>query len=461
MSLLAPERSSGGRIVAPRWQDAVARHPLLLLAGFAMLASVAAWLRIPPLARDTLWAEDGREFLQGAIDGGPLESLVVPYAGYLHTVPRLLASFVVSFVPVSGWAIAMTAGSCLVAGVLAAAVFVATRDVVRWVPARVAIASLIVVAPLAPREVLGNAANLHSLFLFALFWIALARPRGRGESIGLAAVALLGALTEVQSLFLLPLLLVRLRDRRRMPVRAALLLGMAAQAVVALTFPRGGSGNPSDSPLSIAFGYLINAVMPLAVPQTSIGPVAAATGPLVGILLLLPLVASLVFVLRHGRPIQRQAVIALALGSILIYTASVVANPHPFYDYATLTRAGLEQLWLVRYGVVPSMMLAAVPLVALAVAVARRRLRPRGTSMTAVRVLAGVSALLMLSVLLQFIPQDTRRWSGPAWQPQLAAAAEACETLPSSSRVALNETLGWQVSVPCGRLVPERRRPLH
>jgi hypothetical protein len=221
----------------------VVRHPVVGVVLIAVVAALAAWQRIPAIARDTLWAEDGRIFVQGAMDRGPIASLFIPYAGYVHTVPRLIASAVVSFVPVTGWALGMTAGACLVAGILAATVFVATRGIIRWMPARLVLAALTVLAPLAPREVLGDATNLHSLFLWTLFWIVLAAPRTRTSTIGLAVVGLLGALTEVQSLLLLPLLLVVvvLRDRRsgrgwerarrewaRWIPRAAVLLGATA-----------------------------------------------------------------------------------------------------------------------------------------------------------------------------------------------------------------------------------------
>jgi hypothetical protein len=458
VTILAPDQSSRSAAPASRWAR-LSSHPTLLVIVISALAALAAWLRLPAIARDTLWAEDGRNFLQGAIDHGPLASLFIPYAGYLHTVPRLIASAVVSWLPLADWALGMTAGACLVAGILAGAVFVATRALVRWLPARIALASLVVLAPLAPREVLGNAANLHSLFLFALFWIALARPRGRRETVGLSIVALLGALTEVQSLFLLPLLLIRLRDRRRWPVRAALVVGVVAQLVVAVVFPRGGSGSPQDSPLSIAYGYLINAVMPLAVPQLSIGPVVAATGPLVGILLVIPLTGALLFVLRRGSLRERQVAIALAAGSVLIYVASVVANPHPFYDYAALSHSGLVGLWLVRYGVVPSMMLAAIPILALAVAMTRRH-RPSAAALLAMPALVILCVALAGSLLMQFVPQDTRRSAGPAWQPQLSAATKECRALPDDSRVLIAETITWHVSLPCDDLTPDRPRPI-
>jgi len=437
------------RAVSTIARPRVGARPILALVAFGAAAALVAWLRLPAVTRDTLWAEDGRNFIQGAIDSGPVNSLLIPYAGYLHTIPRLIAA-AVEAVPVSGWAIGMTAGSCLVAGIVTVTVFVATRGIIDWMPARIAIASLTVLAPLAPREVLGNAANVHSLLMWALFWIVLSRPTTRASAVGLSVVALLGALTEVQSLFLLPLLLFHPTDRRRWPARAMLLVGAVAQVAVTLVFPRSTAVHSPDSPLSIGYGYLINAVMPLGVPQASIGPALDAIGPVAGILMLIPLVLAAVTVLRRGSSAERAAVVALAAGSVVVFCASVVANPRTFYQYADLTSQQLAHPWLIRYGVVPSMMLAAILLIGLGVAIRVGRFT----------VLAVASALLLVSLVAQFVPVDTRRSSGPEWQPQLAAASERCESLPPTSRVPLRETLGWHVDVPCSLLRESRPDPI-
>lgn len=448
------------RIDAPRAVDArprsyLGRHPTLVLMAFGALAAVAAWARIPAVARDTLWAEDGRNFLQGAIDSGPIGSLFVPYAGYLHTIPRMIAAVVESFVPVSGWALGMTAGSCIVAGGLAASVFVATRGIISWMPVRVALASLTVLAPLAPREVLGNAANLHTLVMWALFWIALSRPRTPASVVGLSLVALLGALTEVQALFLLPLLLFHPRDRWRWPARAMLVVGAIAQLAVTLAFPR-SSGHGADDPLSIVYGFLINSVMPLGVPQLAIGPVLDAAGPLLGILLLVPICLAGTLVLRGGTATERVAVIALGVGSLTVFCVSVIENPNTFYDYADMTSKQLADAWLTRYGVLPSMMLAAILLIGLGVAVRTQRRNRLWTGDAGSTILAALCGLLLISLVTQFVPEDTRRSAGPEWRPQLAAATERCETQPLGSQVLLQETIGWHVAVPCSLLASDR-----
>lgn len=422
--------------------DAIRRRPVVLLVVLGLSCAAIAWLRIPAVAQGTFWAEDGRTFVSSAALGGP-SVLFKPYAGYLHTVPRLVAAGVV-LLPVDQWALATTAAACAIAGGLAVVVYVCARDLVPWFPARLFIAALTVLAPLAPREVLGNLANVHSVFLWALFWVVLSRPRRMRTAIILSVVALFGALTEIQALFLAPLLLLRSRDRLVWIVRAGLLAGMAAQLAVTLCWPRAENTNPAVDPLSIAYGYLINAATPLVVPQSQIGHVLVATGPAVGIAVLAVVAAGAAYVMVRGTRGQRLLVVAALSGSVLIYVASVATNPDTFYDYAQFTSAQLSNAWLTRYGVVPSMLLALVLPVAAAIALRRRHRRPALS--WAIVAAAGLAAALIVA---QFGPQLTRRSYGPAWQPQLAAATAECHRDDELRFVNLKETLGWTVTVPC------------
>jgi hypothetical protein len=292
-----------------------------------------------------------------------------------------------------------------------------------------------------------------------LFWILLYRPTSRAGSYLLGVVAALAALTEIQSLFLVPLLLLALRDRRRWPIRVGYLLGAATQVLVTLVWSRAPAGNPAVGIPSIFYGYLINSVLPLWMPQNSIGPSVAAGGVALSILLTVPIVAALVITVIRGSALQRVTAIALAAGSVLVYSASVIDNPNSFYDYASFSRAQLETLWLTRYGVVPSMMLIAV--LVLGVATAWRptsaRREPREVRIhrpAVVRRVARVGAAGVIAVLLlaQFTPQGTRRSSGPAWQPQILSTAQSCETRPDSAAVNFKETIGWTVTLDCGAI---------
>lgn len=424
----------------------ISLHPIALAAGVALSSFFVALARIPPSARGTLWAEDGRNFIQAATIQGPIFSLFSPYSGYLHTVPRIIAAAIVEWVAVPQYAVAMTGATCAVAGLAAGVVFLCTREVVDWIPARLVIAGVTVLAPLEPREVLGNAANLHSILFWMLFWMLLYRPHGRRGSVALGAIALCAALTEIQSLFLLPLLLFGLRDRRRWPLRAGYLLGAAIQFVVTLAWPRGTNGNPAPGLPSIAYGYVINSVVPLWIPQTSIGPALANFGVVLAVVLVLPIVLATVVVIKRGTGAQRVAVCCLLIGSGIVYAAAVVDNPDSRYDYSTFDRAHLVTLWLSRYGVVPSMMLIAV--IVIGVTALRGA---RSTARLPPQAVGAIVAIMSVVVLLgfQLTPQDTRRSAGPLWYPQVKPAAEKCETLPDSHTIYLSETIGWKVALDC------------
>lgn len=424
-------------------------HPALSATALGVLAFSIAWLRLPAIARDTLWAEDGRDFLQGALDNGPLTQTFAPYAGYLQFLPRIIADITVQFLPVSLYALSMTFASCVAAGVMAAIVFLCARDCVPNLWPRVLLALLVVAAPLVPREVSGNTANLHSLVLWTMFWMLLYRPRTRAGSAALGILALCGALTEIQAVFLFPLFLWQWRDPRRLWPRIGCAIGVGAQLVVTLAWPR-SSMDGQVSPASVAYGLLINAVVPTWVPQAGIGAAIGGGGILVALAACIPFAVALILCLRHGAPTQRVAAAALVGTAVLVYCVSVLTNPYPYYDYASMSPQELQALWLTRYGVVPSMMLCALfPLAFAAVHSApgmhSASRRIRGTATVLVIVLAA-------SLAVQLPPQNTRRSNGPEWQPQIASLTEVCRELPGASVVHVTETLDWQVGIRCDRL---------
>ena len=122
-SIALPARRRENPPEAP--QRRLRRRTLLCLLGFpaaALCAAVLVWFRLPPMAHDTVWAEDGRLFLFGAEQHGLFGATFVPYAGYLQFVPRLIAGAVVQWLPTADWALGMTAGACLVTGAIACVV---------------------------------------------------------------------------------------------------------------------------------------------------------------------------------------------------------------------------------------------------------------------------------------------------------------------------------------------------
>ena len=154
-----------------------------------VLASALTWLRLPAAARDTFWAEDGHQFVADWLhDAGPA-TLFQGYGGYLHLLPRGITWLVVEFVPVDAWAFATTAAACVVTGGVAALVFVFSQDVVAASVARIGLALVVVLTPLAGMEILGNVANVHWYLLYLTPWLLLATPRSRVGSVAMVLLA--------------------------------------------------------------------------------------------------------------------------------------------------------------------------------------------------------------------------------------------------------------------------------
>ncbi|AMM19385.1 hypothetical protein AX769_03595 [Frondihabitans sp. PAMC 28766] len=122
----------------------------MAVALIIVIGTLIAWFRLPASTTATLWAEDSRNFLGNAVAQGPVVPLFRVYAGYLHTVPRIVAGLTVTFVPVAQWAHAMAAASCLVVAVVAAAIFYCSRVVTESWRVRMALAAITILAPLAP-----------------------------------------------------------------------------------------------------------------------------------------------------------------------------------------------------------------------------------------------------------------------------------------------------------------------
>lgn len=221
--------------------------PTAVLAG----ASVTAWLRLTAVTRGTIWAEDGK-YLNDALVRRGLGDLLRPNGGYLQLVPRVVAALVLALAPVTQFALALTAAACLTAGVCAAVVYVCSSAVTSSTLARAGFASVTVLAPMLPVEVLGNMANIHWFFLWAAPWLLLYSPRTRAGAAALGAFALVGALSEIQVLVALPLVLVDRRNRLKWVVAGGLALGGAAQVATTLLNPRGRFAAPAPSVSDIA-----------------------------------------------------------------------------------------------------------------------------------------------------------------------------------------------------------------
>ncbi|NNC13430.1 hypothetical protein HII28_16290 [Planctomonas sp. JC2975] len=433
-----------------------APHVRVLSAiGLGWLGMTIAWLRLPAAARDTFWAEDGRTFVEGALTHPLAAALVTPYDGYLHTLPRLMAAAVVALLPAGAYAIGITLASCAVAGAVVALIFLFTANIVPSPWWRAALALVTVAAPTLPREVLGNAANVHTLCLWLAMWLLVGRTDDvRLRWIG-AGAALLAATTEVQTLLLLPLALLAARSTARRPIVLGIVAGATVQSFAMLVDPRRFNGNAPVSVASMLDGYLMNGSTTIWVPQSALGHALEAGWPLIGIASILPAVAAIAFVWHRGTGIQRAAVAAVPLAGIAVWTASLIANPQSFYDYASLSGASLERIWLTRYGIVPQLTLISVMIIGLSLAARIPVVDGRGILRSRRPALIRVATVLVAGVVLvagNLTPTVSRRAYGPQWEPQTVTASRSCAAAPDDAVRDLGETLGWTVQLTCDQL---------
>ncbi|WP_144714086.1 hypothetical protein [Curtobacterium pusillum] len=434
----------------------------------AIGTALLIWWRLGPVTRGTVWAEDGGVFLRDRIALGPVDSLLHPYAGYLHLVPRLLVD-VAWAAPVADYARVMSTGACVVVGVVAAAVFVLARDFVPAWPLRLLLALVPALLPLTPYEIGGNAANLHWFLLLAAPWCFAYRSRTWWGSAAVAVLTAFVVLTELQTVVFLPLLLVAwlpLRDAagaptwpRALPVTVVALAGGTAQVVAAVTDARiSQPGSPAFAdvvagwvlqPFAGAWDRDVGAAVRLVVAHGW----AAVLVPLVAVALVV--VGALVV----GSWRSRWMVVALAAGSGGVWWAALLANGGAAQDWSHPV-AALAAVPPQRYAAASGLLLTAAVVVAASVLVGWRGSAgpagARGRTGGAVRVV-GVAAgwclvtLVVAAAVGNAGPGPTRRSDGPVWAAQLPAAVAACDG--DRSRVVDVRTAPWSAQVPCSRLL--------
>jgi hypothetical protein len=414
------------------------------VAGAALLVGIAVaaltWWRLGPATRGTVWAEDGGVFLRERLVLGPVDSLLHPYAGYLHLVPRVLVDVAWSL-PVEGYALALSAGACVVVGAVAATVFVLSRGVVPQWPLRALLAAVPALLPLAPFEIAGNAANLHWFLLFAVPWLLAHRARTWWGSAVVAVLTGLVVLSELQAVLFLPLLGFAwwpLRDPsgarawpRAVPVTVVALAGGAAQLVTASTDQRSRTaGSPAIA--DVVAGWVLQ-------------PVAGIWNPDVG--------AAVRSVVTHGWGV---VVVPVLLLTAVLVAAVVVADRRArwmiIWAAPTTDLAAVPPL---RYAAASGLLLLAAVVVAASVLLGGqpRRTAPGSAPTGFVRVLTGwcVVAVVVVATLGNVGPGPTRRSDGPVWATQIPAAVDACDGDPTGA-VAVRKA-PWSSRVPCARLL--------
>ncbi len=410
------------------------KRELFVSLAVASVASVLAWFRLDGRTRGVVWAEDGM-FLQDRLEAGPLVSLVDPYQGYLHLVPRAVVE-VAALVPLEDYAVAVTGLCCLTVGAVAGLVHACSRDVVGSRAARVVLGLVTVLVPTAAAELLGNTANLHWFLLWLTPWVLLCRPTSWRQGWALGAVLLAVTLTEIQAVYFVPLLLVGIRDRRRIPMAVAMLAGLAAQLVMALTVYRpDDEGTPSVPDL--VQGYGLHVFLQMWRPATGgVGDVLVDHGWSLVVLASAPFLVVLAALVAGSRTRDRLLLTGtLLVGALAPYVVGMVLNFRSFLAFDGFALDTLAVFAPLRYAVVPAMFVLAAAVV----------VADRGPRVLRAAVLAGVLAL----GLWHLDPGPTNRSEERGWSAAVDEAAAWCRDTGVAMVQVKTAPVSWEIFLDC------------
>lgn len=240
---VGPAAGAGVAAEDNRWERAVDAlrawwtRPRLTAGVLLALAALLALRKPHALHTPQLWAEDGSIFLlQADLHGAA--ALALPYMGYLHLLPRLIAGFSSQLLDPAWWP-AFYNGVAFVLWVAVLARFFTARF---QLPGKPWLAFAFV-AVAHSGEVFFNITNLQWLTGFVLIQqVLITSPVTRGQRAGDLAILAVVALTGPFSLAFLPLFAWRAWREKSQPALAALGvtgLGAAVQAWLVLsTGPR-------------------------------------------------------------------------------------------------------------------------------------------------------------------------------------------------------------------------------
>jgi hypothetical protein len=412
-----------------------AARKVALAAAVVLGGTLASLLRTrSPGALDSIWAEDGENFLTDALNRPWYEAVLTPFNGYFHVVARLAWAGIALF-PVT-WAAALGAVvAAVLTSLLALAVYAAARSRLGRFPAVLIGASAALPMGLVPNTL----AQLQFPLVYAGLWMLLWRRTGP-LSVGLPALAVLNSMLGVLLLPVAVVGLVRYRSREWLWKLAGLLPGALLQLVPLLAgvTRRGLGERPERDPVALAAMYLR-----WGVPRSFLGPawLSAPHGDvwghraLVAAGLLIPAVL-LAAALRRRAAAHLRLAAALAGFAALAGAAQLAAH------------GAAEDRYLV---------LVSLPNIAAGVCLAAGLQRSGGlsgcrTGRTPLVVFATLLAVVAAANLRPATPRD----GIPRWGAAVARARAECLVQPALPRVIVHiaqwPELGWRAVLPCSRL---------
>jgi hypothetical protein len=458
-----PALESGGRRLAGLFPVAVYTRLTPVRAALAavgvMVSAVVCLLRVTgtgPL--QSIWEEDARDILDGALNSNGWGPLWRPVAGYFVLGPRLLGELTTVF-PLSWAAGVLSISAAIITGLLALQVYCASEpffpDPVAGRVSRVAVSAPLLIVPVAENhytEVYDRPVCLHFFAMYALFWVLLWTPATTRGRISAWVTAGLSGFSTILIVGYLPLVGLRLlvrRDRYSISLAALVAAGSLTQGLGVWTgyASRGPGATTTGDPYWVlrtfagwglptsVLGYRATS----GIPGTDVGGGAARNGFVVAVawLIVAGIIAVAVAGSRRGwlHP-QWSLAIAAAVAAFGLYAMTAVANGGITYRYL-------------------------IPVNLLIIAAAIALLQPARHTGGAIPLMRTAGcALVVLGVLaaaaFNYRWADTYRSHAPLWTDQVRLATQACHDHPRLDDVIVRGApLPWWsiVHVPCHDLL--------
>ncbi|GIH03695.1 hypothetical protein Rhe02_17620 [Rhizocola hellebori] len=185
----------------------------------AVVAGALASLgRVPygPGVLNSIWAEDGSNFLTDALYRNEFKMILRPHNGYFVMATRALA-IPASWAPIEWGPAVLTIEAALVTGLMALGVYLASHQHLRHPLARLIAAAPVVAVPLGENVAAAasnNVATLQFAAIYTAMWMMLWVPRRRASQVVAVLAVLAVAMSSFLAVILLPLALLRLYARR-------------------------------------------------------------------------------------------------------------------------------------------------------------------------------------------------------------------------------------------------------
>jgi len=423
-------RSLFGSPRARRWLAAGGALVVLAVLSLVRQAGVESWR--------TLFAEDGPIFLRGSIGDG-LDAFTTTYAGYLHTLPRLLA-LPESMLPIS-WAAGYSAAvGATVAGGCALVQFHVTRGLIRNVWLRGVLAAMIVLAPVMIIETLNNLAYAFWPLSVACFWVLLVPPRSRVDTVAGSTVGFLAMGSQPLNFVFAPLALLawlRDRNRRTATVLVAVLAGFLVQIVGILSAPSTELQVGQKELESLVRGYGLRVLGATWLGEPWLKSAWLELGSVLVAVMVLASVVLFGVLFVKAEPSARPFALA-ALGFSFVFAlvtslgrGAVIAMP----------ATGEWQLDSTRYVVVPLLLF----LGSIVILVDHVRVGERSAQVLRAALVGWVLVLIVVGFRAENFRSD-----GPEWPPTVTEAERACAGRSPDAEVVLrNPPDDFAVSLPC------------